>query len=119
VVSGTVSVSLDGSDDDLRSLARWLRDEDDLRGRVRLVDGRILPGQMGGVLDLIDVVVTSATASTFVRSFFGWLNHRRTAERATIKATTAKGDRFELTFGSADDAKDVLGALNAMLSDGA
>jgi hypothetical protein len=118
VASATLSVSLGGSDDGLRSLARWLRDEDDLRGQVRLIDGRILPGQMGGVLDVIEVVVTSTTASTVVRSFFGWLNNKRIAERVTIKARAGQGDRLELTFGSADDAKDVLGAINVMLNDG-
>ncbi|HEX4705791.1 MAG TPA: hypothetical protein VH352_26980 [Pseudonocardiaceae bacterium] len=58
----TVSISLSDADDQLRQLAGWLRDEDELRGRVRLVGPPIAPDQLGGVLDAVEVVLTSGSA---------------------------------------------------------
>lgn len=111
----TVSVSLDGSDDELRQLAGWLRDEDELRGRVRIVDRPIEPGRMGGVLDTVEVALTSGTAGTLVTSLFAWLTHRRAAGRVKLKVRN--GDRtIELTCGSADDAGTVLDRLGAFLT---
>jgi len=113
----TVSVSLDGSDDDLRQFARWLRDEDDLRGRVSLVEQPIAPGQMGGVLDTVQVVLTSGTAGTFVTSLFAWLGHRRVAGRVKLKLRD--GDRTaELTCGSADDANSLIEGISTFFADG-
>ena len=109
VTSGTISVNL-ASDDDLRQLANWLRDEDELRGRVRLVERPIEPGHMGGVLDTVQIVATSGTATALVTSLFGWLRHRRTAERVTLRV-----GETELQCGSADDAARLLAQLQGLL----
>jgi hypothetical protein len=113
----TVSVSLDGRDEELRQLARWLRDEDELRGRVSLVEPPIGPGQMGSVLDTVQVVLTSGTAGTFVTSLFAWLGHRRVVGRVKLKVRN--GDRtIELTCGSADDANELIDRVSKILTDG-
>jgi hypothetical protein len=113
----TVSIGLDEADDQLRLLAAWLRDEDALRGRVRLVEQPIAPGQMGGVLDAVEVVLTSGTASTLVTSVFAWLGHRRAAGRVRLKVHT-DGRSVELTCGSADDAQTVIASLDKILNNG-
>ena len=51
VTSGTISVDL-ASDDDLRQLANWLRDEDELRGRVRVVDQFSLDAEAGRIAEV-------------------------------------------------------------------
>ncbi|MFC0546681.1 effector-associated constant component EACC1 [Kutzneria chonburiensis] len=114
----TGSVAITGDEQELRSLARWLRDEDDLRGRVSLADRPIAAGEMGGVLDSVVVVLTSATAGQLVKSVFGWLGQRRHASAVVLKARNARGAEIELKCGSAADASVVLGDLRAFLSDG-
>lgn len=113
--SGTISVGLPETDD-LRLLARWLRDEDELRGRVTLVDKPAEPGHMGGVADVLQVAVGSGGAVTaFVTSLFGWLHHRRAIHRVTLRIRLANGTETELTCGSTDDAKTLLDKLHGMI----
>jgi hypothetical protein len=112
------SVAIGGSEEDLRSLAKWLRDEDALRGRVTLADRPVAAGQMGGVLDSVVVVLTSATAGQLVKSMFGWLRQKREASAVVLKARNASGGEIELKCGSATDATAVIGELQAFLADG-
>lgn len=115
MTSRAVLVSLDGSEDDLRPLAKWLRDEDELRGRVTLVESPIAPGQMGAVLDTIEVVLTSGTATTLVTSVFAWLTHRKATSKVSLKIHTKRGDDVTLTCGSSDDAQAVLFTVRKIL----
>jgi hypothetical protein len=113
----TGNVAISGGEEDLRSLARWLRDEDALRGRVSLAEHPVAPGQMGGVLDSVVLVLTSATAGKLVTSLFGWLGHRRDATAVVLKARNAHGAEIELNCGSATDATTVLAELRPFLAD--
>jgi Effector Associated Constant Component 1 len=114
----TGSVAVGGSDEDLRSLAKWLRDEDALRGRVSLAERPVAAGQMGGVLDSVVVVLTSANAGLLVKSLFGWLGRRREAAGVALKVRNARGAEIELKCGSAADATAVIDDLRAFLVDG-
>ena len=114
----TGSVAILGDDEELRSLAKWLRDEDGLRGGVSLTDRPIAAGEMGGVLDTVGVVLGSANAGVLVRSLFGWLGRRRETTRVTLRARNARGAELELTCGSTTDASAVIGDLQAFLMDG-
>ena len=114
----TGSVAIGGDEEDLRSLAKWLRDEDGLRGRVSLADRPIAAGQMGGVLDSVVVALTSANVGVLVKSLFGWLGHRRDASSVTLKARNANGAEIELKCGSAADATVVIDELRSFLVDG-
>jgi hypothetical protein len=115
VTSPTASVRFDGTDDDLRQLARWLRDEDELRGRVKLVDHPIAAGEMGGALDAVEVVLTSGTASALVTSLFTWLTQRRATGKVRLKIRA--GDRsVDLTCGSADDAQALIDSITSILN---
>jgi hypothetical protein len=117
VADGTVSVRLDGPDDELRLLAGWLRREDEFRGRVALVDKPIVRGEMGGALDAVQVMVTSGTATALVTSLFEWLRHRRTTKAVTLKIRDGKGRELDITCGSTDDAQALLDKMRSFLSD--
>jgi hypothetical protein len=106
---------VDGTDEELRSLASWLRDEDDLRGRVRLSTAPIQEGHMGGALDAIVVILTSSTVGTVVTSVKDWLVARRTADKVTLKLSSGTGRELELTCGSSGDAQAVLDSARKFL----
>jgi hypothetical protein len=119
VSSGTVDIRIDDdSDDELRSLAGWLRDEDEFRGRIRFGEKAADPGQMGGVVDTVAMVLTSGTASTFVSSLFGWISQRREAHTVSLKFRTASGCEIELKCGSGDDVQTVLAQVRPLFNEG-
>jgi hypothetical protein len=118
VTSAAVSISLDGSDEELRLLADWLRGEDPLRGRVTMIGRPIPAGEMGGVLDAVQVVLNSGTATALVPALFAWRHHRRSASKVTLKVRGDRGREIELTCGSADDAQDVLRQITTVLDNG-
>jgi hypothetical protein len=64
------------------------------------------------------VVLTSATAGSFVTSLFGWLGHRRDASAVVLKARNARGAEVELKCGSAADAGVVINDLRSFFADG-
>lgn len=111
-----VSVSLDRPDD-LRLLAEWLRDQDELRGRVSLVERPVGQGQMGGVLEAVQVILTSGTAATLVTSLFAWLGHRRATSRVSLRVRTRRGDDITLTCAPSDDVHAVLESVHKLLED--
>jgi Effector Associated Constant Component 1 len=111
-----VSVSLDRPDD-LRPLAEWLRDQDELCDRVALVERPVVPGQMGGVLEAVQVVLTSGTATTLVTSLFAWLAHRRATSRVSLKFRTRRGDDITLTYSASDDVHAVLETVHKFVEE--
>ena len=115
--TASVTISSGELDEELRSLARWLRVEDGLRGRINLVRAPIAPDEMGAELEAVMAVVTSGTAGVFVRSLFGWLQRRRDAIKVAVKVRTEKGATIELNCGSADDADVVLKRIRQILDD--
>jgi hypothetical protein len=63
---------------DFASLLDWLRQEDELRGRVRQRQAPIEQGQMGSVSDILTVMVGSGGAVTvLLGSIATWLKNRR------------------------------------------
>lgn len=112
---GLVAATVDGSEDDLRSLASWLRDEDEFRGRIRLEEKPVAPGEMGGALDAVVMVLTSGTASALVTSIFAWLAQRREVSKVSLKVRNAAGEEVELSCGTADDAARLTGSIRALL----
>jgi hypothetical protein len=117
VDSGIISVGLPETDD-LRLLANWLRDEEELRGRVSLVDQPAQPGHMGGMADVVQVAVGSGGAVTaLVLSLFNWLRHREANERVTMRIALENGAEAEFTCSSADDANALLDKLYGMIGD--
>lgn len=118
MAAGTAEIRIepaDQSDEELRQLASWLRDEDELRGKVDLSDGPITPGHMGGVVETVTVVVTSSTATALVTSLFTWLGRRRESARVTVTVESATGERIDLSCASPADADNLLRACRKIL----
>jgi hypothetical protein len=115
-----VAVRLDDvtSDEELRDLVRWLRDEDELRGRVDLEAAPPRQDQMGGPADAVVVVLTSGTASALVTSLFAWLSHRRDVRRVNVTVEGASGDKVAVECASPDDAERLLLACRDVLASG-
>ncbi|MBN6035554.1 hypothetical protein JYK18_11685 [Amycolatopsis sp. 195334CR] len=98
---------------------RWFRDEDELRGRVDLVDAATRPGEMGGEIEALSVVLGSGVLTQLVTSLFGWLEHRRGAQRVRLVVKRPdSGEELELECGSPDDAAEVLATAKKFLEDG-
>jgi Effector Associated Constant Component 1 len=87
-----------GADDGdvLRSLLDWLRHEDALRGRVRAAQTPVRPGEMGGVLDVLEVALGSGGAgAVLATSVSAWLSQPRRAD-VTLTVTAEDGRHIEL-----------------------
>ncbi|WHT21808.1 hypothetical protein N8J89_12325 [Crossiella sp. CA-258035] len=113
MTGASIAISGTGSEQ-LRDLAAWLHGEDELRGRVELLDAPVRPGELGAELDAVVVLVTSGTATVLVRSLFGWLGRRTEARRVTLKVR-AEGREVTLQAGSADEARAVLVEVRKVL----
>jgi hypothetical protein len=84
------TISLSGQPDDLTSLLTWLRDEDELRGRVSRRVAPIQRGDMGAVTDALTVMVGSGGAVTvLLGSIAVWLKNRR----SDVTVHLSLGDR--------------------------
>jgi hypothetical protein len=106
-----VSVFCDDNDgaDELRTLAGWLSDEDEFRGRVRLARRVLQSGQMGGVLDALTVAVGSGgAAGTLVQSLFLWLKQRRSTPTVRLKLRSDDGREAELDLQGVQDATTIV-----------
>ncbi|TDV40653.1 effector-associated constant component EACC1 [Actinophytocola oryzae] len=111
----SVSIRLDPAeeaDEDIRRLARWLRDEDELKGRVSLGNAPLQQGEMGGVVDLVLVTLATGTGPVFVRSLFDWLARRRSDAKVSLTVESAEGNKINLECGSRADAEKLLKALD-------
>jgi hypothetical protein len=113
-VPATVSIrfgDVAGPDEEIRRLARWLRDEDELRGRVRIGNKPIQDGEMGGVVDMVLVTATTTTAPVLVQSLFEWLARRREVDKVVLSVESESGRKVDLECGSRADAEKLLEAL--------
>jgi hypothetical protein len=64
---------------DLPSLYAWLQQDDEFRGRVTAVAGKLRPGDMGGDTDTLMVALGAGGAVTaLISAVGGWLAARRT-----------------------------------------
>jgi hypothetical protein len=84
-------IRVDGGDADaLRDLFRWLGDEQEFRGRARLVHASVGETDLGSVVDAVSVAVGAGGAGTVLASaLITWLQTRRAAVRLLVR----RGDR--------------------------
>jgi hypothetical protein len=76
--------------DPLRSLRSWLVDEDELRGRVRLVVPAPGPGELGALAEALQVLLApGGAAATLAAAIVSWARRQRTDLRVTLRG----GDR--------------------------
>lgn len=103
-------------DEAIQSLARWLRDEDGLTGRVGFAESAPRDGEMGGTIEALSVILGGGVAKHAVTSFFEWLKHRRTADQVKILVKSpGRTGHLELECGSAADADSVLRSVERFL----
>ncbi|MGW4438067.1 effector-associated constant component EACC1 [Streptomyces sp. NPDC004596] len=75
----------DGPFDELASLYSWLRQEEELRGRLTLDPGVAEPGSMGGgTTSLVVALVTSGAAPALARTVRHWLSTRTADVKMSI-----------------------------------
>lgn len=77
----------DGSSDDLIALHDWLRNEDELRGRVGIEAAPIGDTELGAGPDLLTVAFGAGGAGTVLASsLIAWLKSRRTSAKITVES---------------------------------
>jgi hypothetical protein len=75
-----------GDGDEVAALAVWLGDEDELRGRVRVVHAPIGEGEMGSLPELVTVALASGgVGRVLAASLKTWLTTRRTSAKITVE----------------------------------
>lgn len=115
-MSGTVVIRSADADHHLRHLTGWLRGEDQLRGRVAVIEKPLEPGELVGSLDSVVVIVTGGTASTLVNALFDWLGSHQDVDTVALSITKdGTGERLELECGPTGDATSVLAAVRELL----
>jgi hypothetical protein len=83
------------AESELRSLADWLRYEEDLRGKVVLEHREVTAGQMGGLPEALIVALSTGGASTVLaRTVVEWIKQRKSD--VTVKAVKPNGETFEI-----------------------
>ncbi|MEU5903531.1 hypothetical protein ABZ780_04035 [Micromonospora sp. NPDC047467] len=106
-----IVITADESDDELRRLGHWLRDDDDVAKSADVslrTSGQ--SGQMGG-LEIIDVVVSNAVGlASLAIAYASWRNSRR----QHLSVTFTRDDGLEVTVrgGSAADIRQISDSLS-------
>jgi hypothetical protein len=76
-----------GTSEDLTALGEWLKEENELRGAVRVAHGRIGDTQLGSVTEMLTVALGSGGAGAVLASSLKtWLATRRTAAKLTVES---------------------------------
>jgi Effector Associated Constant Component 1 len=103
-----VAIMVDSQDPlDLPDLFAWLGREEELRGKVRLQDRPLVPGEMGTLPDLIAVAIGSGgVASVLAGSLSTWLAQRKSD--ITLKVTGPDGRIVELKAQRVGEANALL-----------
>jgi hypothetical protein len=97
-----LTVTLNGAGlDELLALRAWLVHEDELRGRVALLQESAGPGSLGGAMEALSVSLGSGGAiSVLVAGTLSWFRQRyrhRPGNTVTIKFRRADGGCFEIS----------------------
>jgi hypothetical protein len=99
----------------VRTLRTWLELEDELRGRLELRNKPILPGQMGGVVDVLAVTLgTGGAGAVLAASLSTWLTQRRADVTVIVKAPD--GREVSVDVRRARDPEAVIREVGALLN---
>jgi Effector Associated Constant Component 1 len=75
-----------GTGEELASLGRWLSDEDELRGKVGVLDRLIGETELGSVSEVLTVALGAGGAGTVLASsLITWLQTRRTKAKIIVQ----------------------------------
>jgi hypothetical protein len=90
--------ALDGdvTQEDLRQLARFLSQEPELRGMVDLIDAPAEEGQMGSIIDLLQVTVASGGAvAVLASSITAWLQSRGSDIKVSVSGSEGRSIKID------------------------
>ncbi|MBK1788477.1 effector-associated constant component EACC1 [Prauserella cavernicola] len=118
VEAGVVAATTGGSEHDLRSLAFWLRSEDEFRGRVELEEAPAHRGEPSSELDAVVTVLPPAAASSFASSVLAWLTHHHGVHTLSLTVRSAAGAQASLSCHATDDPRQLAGTIRRLLGDG-
>jgi hypothetical protein len=108
-----VHMSGDEAEHELRSLYAWLQDQSDVRQHalVTLVSTEPTPGEMGGILDSIKLVMDEGfQAVNFALAYASWRATRIKRPQVTIKN---KGVEVTLANDDPDEVAKIVAALKS------
>ncbi|WP_280345954.1 effector-associated constant component EACC1 [Nocardia abscessus] len=112
--NGQLLIHTDGGFEAAQQLLGWLRDEDALRGLVRLAPAPIREGDLGGIAEIVTVTLSGGvTVTALARTLTTWLTHRRSDLSITI--TRKDGDASVKVTGKRLDADTVLRRIQQLL----
>ncbi|HEY4454676.1 MAG TPA: hypothetical protein VGN81_10240 [Pseudonocardiaceae bacterium] len=101
----------------LRDLSGWLASEDELRGRLELRRKPIVPGQLGGVLDVLTVALGSGGAGAVLgTSLSTWLIQRRADVSVTV--TGPDGRKVTVDVHRAADPAEIIREVGKLAEPG-
>jgi hypothetical protein len=97
-----VTVSVVGRDavavEELRFLFTWLGEEEEFRGRVRLVEAAPEPGALGGWPEAVTVALGEGGAVTVLASaVISWIRHRTSDVTCTMTRRDGTSVKLEAT----------------------
>jgi hypothetical protein len=103
--------TVDGGPGELYSLFEWLQRDDELRGRIKASSGESRPDEMGGVVEMLSVALSSGGAGAVLAgSLATWLQTRRA--RISVEVISGEsGDivrKVEVDAGSPATTKRLL-----------
>jgi hypothetical protein len=106
---GSIEIRAVGTGEDMRALRAWLGREDDLRGRVGLLEQPLKAGHMGGITEAVTVAVSSGGVATVtVRSVFAWLSQRERGHHVRLTLQDDSGRRANVEFDGLQDSEPVI-----------
>jgi hypothetical protein len=111
-MSQVVRVRVDGSEEELRSFARWLGEEPDIRHRALISWETPRPGEgeMGGAFDVVKLVIDSGfQIASLGLAYVAW---RATRPRPTSVTIERDGVRITLDDGDPETVARLLRALD-------
>ncbi|MGW4371782.1 effector-associated constant component EACC1 [Nocardia takedensis] len=112
-INGQLQIHTDGGPDAAEQLLAWLRDEDGLRGAVRMNSEPIKEGDLGSIPEVLTIAVTGgATVTALARTLTVWLTHRR----SEITVTVSDGDRQVKLTGKRLDPDMVMRRIQELLN---
>jgi Effector Associated Constant Component 1 len=115
---GSIEIRDVGAGEDVRALRAWLSGEEDLRGRVRLVEPPTKTGQMGGITDAVTIAISGGGVATVtVRSVFAWLRQRQRGHRVRLTLQDSSGRRADVELDGLHDSESVLEKVLDFFSD--
>jgi Effector Associated Constant Component 1 len=91
----TITPGSETAADELYSLRAWLLEEDELRGRVRVVEHPPAPGKLGTLPEALTIVLGPGGVSTVVAgALIAWMRYRTSDVR--LKVTGSDGSTVEV-----------------------